>query len=178
MNAPTPPNKYRFAWRMLGDLKTGRPTLGTHTRVENYRLMQFCLRDVMEKELGGEQTDRFFYKAGYLAGLHFYNQFIGPGKDLKVFVEKLKKALREMEIGLLDIENADAERGEFTLTVTEDIDCSGLPDIAAETCHYDEGFIAALMESFYGRPFKVKEIDCWSSGCRTCRFKASLIGSE
>ena len=40
-------------------------------------------------------------------------------------------------------------------------------------CTYDEGFIAALLESFNGQPFVVREVDCWASGARTCRFVAT-----
>jgi hypothetical protein len=40
--------KYPFTWDLLGDLDNGRPNLGRSTRVEVYRLMQFCLRDVLE----------------------------------------------------------------------------------------------------------------------------------
>jgi predicted hydrocarbon binding protein len=68
------------------------------------------------------------------------------------------------------------ERGSFILTVSEDLDCSGLPDLDYEICHYDEGFIAALMESFTGKQFKVKEVDCWCTGDRTCRFTADVVG--
>ena len=56
------------------------------------------------------------------------------------------------------------------ITVSEDLDCSGLPELDYEICVYDEGFIAALLESFSGKPFKVKEVDCWGSGARVCRF--------
>jgi hypothetical protein len=38
-------------------------------------------------------------------------------------------------------------------------------------CTYDEGFIAGILECYTGKPFNVKEIDCWASGGRTCRFQ-------
>ena len=50
-----------------------------------------------------------------------------------------------------------------------------LPEKDYEICVYDEGFIAALLESFSGQKFKVKEIDCWCTGDRTCRFKADAV---
>ena len=58
----------------------------------------------------------------------------------------------------------------MTITISEDLDCSGLPELDYEVCKYDEGFIAALLESFTGKSFQVKEIDCWCTGDRTCRF--------
>jgi len=63
----------------------------------------------------------------------------------------------------------------FILTVDEDLDCSGLPLMDEVVCTYDEGFIAGIFESYTGKRFEVKEIDCWCTGERTCRFEAKLI---
>ncbi|MGE0085552.1 MAG: V4R domain-containing protein [Desulfococcaceae bacterium] len=167
--------KYRFTWELLGDIKLGRPNLGQMTRLEVYRLMQFCFRDVMEQNLGSEKTDQLFYEAGKLAGTAFYSKFLGHAADFSEFVKQLQHILREMGIGILRVEKADVENGSFVLTVSEDLDCSGLPELNYEICTYDEGFIAALMESFTGKHFRVKEIDCWCTGDRTCRFAAEVI---
>lgn len=77
-----------------------------------------------------------------------------------------------MGIGILRVEEEDLSNGRLVLTVSEDLDCSGLPELSYEFCTYDEGFIAALLESFTGIRFQVKEIDCWCTGDRTCRFLA------
>ena len=170
----TTDRKYNFSWDLLGDLKKGRPNLGDTTRVEVYRLMQFCFRDVLEAQYGTEKADRLFYDAGFLAGTHFYNHVIGEVTDLGVFVRKLQDALKDMSIGVLRIEEEDLANGRLTLTVSEDLDCSGLPELSYEICTYDEGFISALLESFSGKKFRVKEIDCWCTGDRTCRFLATV----
>ena len=169
--------KYAFHWDLLGDIELGRPNLGPTTRLEVYRLMQFVFRDVLEDKFGTEKTDEIFYDAGKLAGLHFYKQFLAEITDFNEFVKKLQSLLKDMGIGILRIEKADIEAGSFVLTVSEDLDCSGLPEIDTEICVYDEGFIAGLMESFTGSRFKVKEIDCWCTGDRTCRFTAEAIAS-
>jgi uncharacterized protein len=166
--------KYGFSWDLLGDLDAGRPNLGRMTRVEVYRLMQFCFRDVLEKQYGTEKADKLFYDAGYLAGKHFYDHVIGKVSDLGEFVRKLQEALREMFIGVLRVEEEDLAHGRLTVTVSEDLDCSGLPELSYEICTYDEGFIAALLESFSGKKFHVKEVDCWCTGDRTCRFRAIM----
>ncbi len=168
----TEERKYEFSWELLGNIDEGRPNLGHHTRLEVYRLMQFCFRDVMEQEFGADQTDRLFYRAGYLAGGHFFNHFIGQTTDLADFIRKLQSSLSDLGIGILRVEEADLENGRLMLTVSEDLDCSGLPERSYEICTYDEGFIAALLESFTGQKFTVKEIDCWCTGDRTCRFLA------
>lgn len=167
--------KYLFSWDLIGDINLGRPNLGHMTRLEVYRLMQFCFRDVLEQEFGSEKTDQLFYKAGKLAGVHFYRNVLGPVTDLDEFVKQLQSTLKELGIGIFRVERAEPEKGSFVFTVSEDLDCSGLPETDYETCVYDEGFIAGLMESFTGKSFKVKEVDCWCTGDRTCRFAVDAI---
>lgn len=166
------PGRYAFSWDLLGDLELGRPNLGNTTRVEVYRLMQFCFRHVLEQRFGSDATGAVFYDAGKLAGSEFARHVLTRPDDLGDYVAELQTVLREMGIGILRVEKADAERGEFTITVSEDLDCSGLPESGETVCSYDEGFIAALLESYTGRSFRVKEIDCWCTGDRTCRFTA------
>jgi predicted hydrocarbon binding protein len=167
--------KYHFSWDLLGNIGLGRPNLGPTTRLEIYRLMQFTLRDVLEKQFGAEKADALFREAGYLAGKEFYTHMLGDSADFGDFAKKLQQIFRQMQIGILCIEKADLVEGKFILTIAEDLDCSGLPEKDYEICVYDEGFIAALLESFSGQKFKVKEIDCWCTGDRTCRFKADAF---
>jgi uncharacterized protein len=167
--------KYEFSWDLLGDISAGRPNLGNTTRLEVYRLMQFTLREILEKSVGTEEADRIFYESGKLAGKSFYKNLIGQCDELDVFISKLQTLLKEMGIGILRVEKSEPEEGKFVLTVSEDLDCSGLPVLDYEICVYDEGFISGLLESFTNTEFNVKEIDCWCTGDRTCRFKALRI---
>jgi predicted hydrocarbon binding protein len=153
-------------------LEEGRPNLGRETRVEVYRLMQFTLRDVIESHYGTEQADEVFYEAGKIAGNAFYAHFLSGTNDVAEFVKKLQSALKEMKIGVLRIESMTEGAEKITLTVDEDLDCSGLPEIDYEICVYDEGFISGILENFTGRQYLVKEVDCWCTGDRTCRFTA------
>lgn len=164
--------KYRFSWELLGDIEAGRPNLGANTHLSVYRLMQFTFRDVLEQQYGAEAVDEVFYAAGRLAGAEFYRNVIGESENFNEFISKAQEALREYNIGILRLEKSDLENHEFTLTISEDLDCSGIPETGNEVCVYDEGFIAALLEGYLDRPFQVKEIDCWSTGDRTCRFNA------
>jgi uncharacterized protein len=166
--------KYAFSWSLLGDIKAGRPNLGNTTRLEVYRLMQFTLRDAIEQKYGSTAADEVFYAAGHTAGQQFYKQLIGAPETFDGFVHRVQETLVEMGIGILRIEKADLENGTITLTVSEDLDCSGLPELDFEICVYDEGFISGLFESFTGKPFTVQEIDCWCTGDRTCRFRAEV----
>lgn len=170
--------KYKFSWELLGDIDLGRPNLGRSASIEVYRLMQFCCRDVLERHLGTEQTDQLFYESGKLAGGHFYENVLGPVTKIDQFIKRLQKALKEMAVGILRVEEADMEKGTFVFTVSEDLDCSGLPELGYTLCTYDEGFIAGLIEAFTGKRFNVKEVDCWCTGARTCRFVVEMVNEE
>jgi predicted hydrocarbon binding protein len=173
-----PDRRYKFSWDFIGDMQAGRPNLGNTTRIEVYRLFQYTLRDILEETYGTEAADRLLYRAGQLAGTKFCEKFVGKHDDLSSFVSKVEQALIDLNIGILRIEQADVESAHFVLTVSEDLDCSGLPDIEHAVCTYDEGFIAGLFHTQTGKNFEVKEIDCWCTGDRTCRFEIKLQASD
>lgn len=164
----------KFVWDDLGDLEKGRPNLGLTVPVLAYRLLQYTFRDVMITELGVNKTNDIIIKAGRLAGRQFCENMLNRELDFNEFVSQLQSVLREQAIGILRIEKADLENMRFMLTVAEDLDCSGLPPTDEVTCQYDEGFIAGIMEAYTGKPFYAKEIDCWASGERLCRFDVRL----
>jgi predicted hydrocarbon binding protein len=166
--------RYKFSWALLGNIAQGRPNLGFTTRLEVYRLMQCSFRDILERDFGTEKADEIFYEAGKLAGVEFYRNVIGDSLNLEDFFRHVQESLKEMGIGILRVEEADEDAERFVVTIAEDLDCSGLPEIDYEICVYDEGFIAALLESFLGKKFSVNEVDCWCTGDRTCRFVAKV----
>jgi predicted hydrocarbon binding protein len=165
--------KYAFSWDVNSDdMDVGRPNLGTGTTVEVYRLLQFTLRDILEQHYGTETADSLFFEAGTLAGKNFFERYCTGAEDLTSLVKILQDRFKELGIGVLRIEMADLENMNFTLTVDEDLDCSGLPDTNDQICVYDEGFIKGILEAFSGKKFDVREVDCWCTGARTCRFQA------
>jgi len=90
--------------------------------------------------------------------------------DLTSFFAEIQRTMKELGIGIFRVESADYEKGSFVVTVAEDLDCSGIPVCAEEVCIYDEGFNAGLLLAYTGKDFQVKEVDCWGSGGRVCRF--------
>jgi len=166
--------KYPFSWELIGDIQAGRPNLGHMTRLEAYRLMQFTFRDVLEQSYGSQEVDRIFFEAGKLAGKEFYTHVLGQISEFDIFLKRLQEALEEMNIGIMRVEKADLEQGQLVITISEDLDCSGLPELDYEACTYDEGFITGILESQTNKSFTVKEVDCWCTGDRTCRFTAEL----
>ncbi len=169
-----PNTKYNFEWKDLGDIELGRPNLGAATNVVVYRLMQYTMRDVLEKHWGPEKTNEFFREAGYKAGYEFCKNVLDCSLEFDGFVADLSDNLEKFGIGLLRVEQADLEQLSFILTVSEDLDCSGLPYSGVAFCDYDEGFIAGIMNHYTKKDFKVKEIDCWGTGDRTCRFAIEM----
>ncbi len=163
-------DELQFDWSMLGDIAEGRPNLGNTMSVAVYRLMQFTLRDVLIKHYGPEAADRIYYEAGQSAGRQFFKNLVTQKSDFNAFVEEVQRLLSDLSIGILRVEKADMENMHFILTVAEDLDCSGLPITDESICTYDEGFINGLFLEFTGKEFDVKEIDCWCTGDRVCRF--------
>jgi predicted hydrocarbon binding protein len=159
-----------FDWNMIGDIAEGRPNLGSTMDVAVYRLMQFTLRDVIIQEFDTETANRIYFKAGELAGRELFKNLITQKTDFGAFLKELQGLLTALKIGILRVEKSDLEKMEFTLTVAEDLDCSGLPICDENICTYDEGFIGGLLLEFSGKQFDVEEIDCWCSGERVCRF--------
>jgi predicted hydrocarbon binding protein len=170
--------RYAFSWDMLGNIALGRPNLGPSTRLEVYRLMQFALRDILEQRFGTEEVDEIYRQAGRIAGRTFSEKVIGPVADLHEYLRKLQVTLRDYSIGIVRVEEMSPDGGRLVLTVEEDLDCSGLPELDFETCKFDEGFIAGLLEFFNGRTYRVTEIDCWCTGARVCRFIAEVVAPE
>ena len=154
-----------------------QPAMGDQINLIPYRLLQYTVRDVLEQKAGTEDCDQLFYDAGDVAGHVFFDGFLAEFKDLPLngFVGELQRILKELGVGVLRVEKADPEKGEFVLTVSEDLDCSGLPDLGFEVCNYDEGFIAGIFFKYTGVVFRAKEVDCWCSGDRTCRFTVNRV---
>lgn len=161
---------YPFEWESIGDLKAGRPHLGDVTSVTAYRLFQLSLRHVLEERLGIEETDAVIRQAGRLAGKEFAATQLDRGACPEDYLAMAMERMDALRIGVLRVERADYSRMELILTVSEDLDCSGTPIIGRPICSFDEGFIAGIFERFAGRQFEVREIDCWATGAKVCRF--------
>jgi len=164
-----------FLWENLGNVTEGRGDLGEEMPVIVYRLMQYTMLDVLCKEFGLDKANEFFRQAGYLAGTEFSKHTLELKADFNTFVAGLQKALADMKIGILRMEAFDPDSGDIVLTVGQDLDCSGLPITNENVCIYDEGFIAGILESYTGRKYDVREVDCWASGDRVCRFNGTAV---
>ena len=163
-------NHYNFAWGRLGDIKTGRGSLGEFMLVSCYRLMQFSLRDILEKNLGKEKAISYFIEAGRLAGEEFtmYNTLIEDPPE--VFFEKLKNIFEELMIGYMTIDKYDPNTGDLQISIQNDLDCSGTTEEFGVSCSFDEGFLTGILETYSGEEYHFEEYECWGKGYNTCRF--------
>jgi predicted hydrocarbon binding protein len=164
-----------FQWSSLGDIETGRSNLGPEMPIEVYRLMQYTINDELASRFGGDTAEDILRSAGFRAGAAFAQNVMEKQDNFHDFVSECQKKLKAMKIGILRIEKADLEKLELVLTVSEDLDCSGLSTLGDTVCVYDEGFIAGILHDFTGKNFDVKEVDCWATGDRTCRFNAKAV---
>lgn len=160
-----------FSWGNLGNIKEGRGDLGEEAPVIVYRLLEYCMNHVLAQEYGVERANELFRKAGYLAGSEFAKNMLDLTVELDAFVLQLQQILKDLKIGILRIESLDEADGTIILTVGQDLDCSGLPPTNEVVCNYDEGFLAGILEAYMKKPYVVREIDCWASGDRVCRFR-------
>jgi predicted hydrocarbon binding protein len=164
-----------FTWTDIGDIAKGRPTLGEKTHVSVYRMFQYSLRHVLEKNYGKDTIKKMLVEAGRISGMAFCKHMLDTNLAPNDLLDLLKQRMEELGMGILQVIFADFKNLIFILTVSEDLDCSGLPDTGEATCHYDEGFIMGLLEMYTGRQFMVKETDCWSTGHWTCRFHVVAV---
>jgi hypothetical protein len=165
-----------FSWEEIGDIDVGRPNLGPQAPVAIYRLLQFSLRHAIAAAHGPEEAARLLAAAGRISGVEFCRRVLDCTLAPGPFLAELQRRMREWGIGLLRIEQADFERLELVLTVAEDLDCSGLPVTGETVCEFDEGFIAGIFHAYTGRDFTAREVDCWASGERVCRFVVNPAG--
>jgi uncharacterized protein len=162
---------YQFSWSHLGDIEMARPNIGAELPVAVYRLMEYTMRHVLSSRYGNEETRQILREAGRLAGEQFCLHILDTSLAFPEFVAQLQQKCKELCIGILRVEEAEFETLDMVITVSEDLDCSGLPVMGVTVCDYDEGFIAGILKTYTGKDLLVREIDCWATGERTCRFE-------
>ncbi len=154
--------------------ENGRENLGAELPVAVYRLLEYSLREELTARLGKEEQVSIFRSAGFRAGTYFAEKYLDSSLSIAEFTAQLQKRLEEFKMGVLRIEKFDVETGKMVLTVSEDADCSGLPLLGETVCNYDEGFFAGILTSYTGRSYNAKEVNCWATGDRVCRFRANI----
>lgn len=155
--------------------ENSRGNLGEELPVMVYRLLEYSVKEELVKRYGKEVQTDIFRSAGRSAGEYFAKNFLNLDQPLDAFVGQLQAEMQELKIGVLRIEDINEKNGKIVLTVSEDADCSGLPVLGETVCNYDEGFIAGILTTYSGKPYRAIEIDCWATGDRVCRFHAEIV---
>ncbi len=158
--------------------KNSRGNLGADIPVMVYRMLEYSLKDAIIERYGKDAQIELFRQAGRTAGEYFARNFLDMSLPLDQFVGELQTKMQEQRIGVLRIEDVDEQTGKIMLTVAEDADCSGLPVLGETVCNYDEGFISGVLSLYSGKPYQAVEIDCWATGDRVCRFRATVSNEE
>ena len=151
-----------------------RDNLGDQIPVTVYRLMEYAIREVLEERFGKEAQESVFREGGFRAGEYFAKNFLDITLSVNEFLAQLGRELEILKIGVLHIEELNQETGRFMVTVAEDADSSRLPVLGETVCNYDEGFLSGVLTTYTGKAYKVREIDCWATGNRVCRFCAEV----
>ena len=162
--------EFSFDWKLIGNIKEGRPNLGELTYVAVYRLMHYSIRDVLDDKFGSEKAEEILKESGKLVGYELCRNELDIKKPFNEFISELRTLLIDMKIGVLRIEMTDLKKMSFVITIAEDLECSGLPLMGRSVCEYDEGLIAGIFNYYYKKEFDVEETDCWTTGAKICRF--------
>lgn len=163
--------------RLLGDLQKGRPNLGNIMSVSVYRLTMYSIRSVLEVKCGKEMANEIIYDAGRLAGRTIYDNLLQKITSTQTLFEVLIKIFQKAKIGVLSVEKADTRNNIFTLNLSEDLDCSGLPADGETKCSFDEGLISGILTGHFKQEFHTKEIRCWGIGEKFCSFKSMQVSA-
>lgn len=164
-----------FSWDSIGNIEDGRRNLGLQMPVFVYRLFQYTMKDELNKRFGKEAAIDVFRNSGYLAGKEFASNMLDVSLGFGEFISALRQTMEDCKIGVLRVESSNLNTGDITITIGEDLDCSGLPITGETVCNYDEGFLAGILEVYTKKKYEVKEVDCWGTGSRVCRFEAKVV---
>jgi hypothetical protein len=163
--------------RLLGDLQIGRPNLGNIMSVSVYRLTIYSIKSVLEIKCGKEIANEIIYDAGRLAGKTIYDNLMKNITSTQTLVDVLKNIFLKAKIGMLSVEKADDKKGIFVFNLSEDLDCSGLPEDGETKCSFDEGLISGVLMGHFKKEFQTKEIRCWGNGEKYCSFKSMQVSA-
>ena len=139
-------------------------------------MFEYSMRNALTQMYGKESMIKVFRMAGEEAGQEFYKRYLDGDLMLNDFLAQLQQKLLEYSFGMLRVEKFDVQTGHAVLTVSEDLDCSGLPVSGETVCNYDEGFIAGILKAYTQKDYVVTEVDCWATGDTVCRFDARVVG--
>ncbi len=155
----------------LGDLSKGRSNLGEMMPVMVHRQFEFSVREVLEVRYGERETVEILREAGKVTGEMYAEGYLNLDASFDDFIEDLQLFMLKQSIGELIVEDYNPANGKLTVSIVDDLSCSGVSDTRRTICHYEEGFLAGIMQRYTQIPYTALEVDCWANGAELCRFK-------
>lgn len=161
-----------FDWDVIKESDNERLHMGKDVPLIVYRAAMYAMHDEICDRFGEEGAQEVLRNAGLRVGQAIAKSELTNRESVGRFVSDMQQMLKNLKIGILRVEDSDPDSGRFVLAIDEDVDCSGLPLMEDSVCYYDEGFIAGILGVFTGKEYTAKEVDCWTTGARVCRFEA------
>lgn len=166
--------KNEFSYSFIGDVRKGRVNLGEEMPVAVYRLLEYTMKETLTERYGKKECVEIFRDVGSRAGVRFAENLLDLSQDMQGMIAQLQEQMKVLKIGVLRVEEISEDAHNIIISVSEDLDCSGLPVTGEAVCNYDEGFIAGILKAYTGEEYEVYETDCWAKGDRVCRFSAQM----
>ncbi len=151
-----------------------RPNLGGTVPVALFRALRV---DGMMKGLDAAIGDAstLVYSAGRRVGAPIGKSVAGQANgDLGAFLGGVVNISRDLGIGVVSLVPDTLTDEAMTLRVDECVTCAGSEPIGKKICHFEGGFIAAVVEGFTGAPAIVTETHCNANGDDACIFHVDL----
>ncbi len=165
---------HNLSMEAIGNIDLGRGSLGVEMPVAVYRLFQLAIREAITQRGGDGEMVETLRQAGKIAGSVFAQELLDVNLPFAEFMSNLADKLMELKIGILKAENFNADTGSAVFTVSNDLDCSGMPNTGKVICNYDEGFISGVLYEYTKKHYSVVEVDCFGTGANLCRFEAKV----
>ncbi len=163
-----------FDWQSIGDINNGRQNLGEDMPVFLFRLFQYNIKNELLKYHDKETVSKILRDTGRSAGVAFAKKLLNLDLPTEDFLDNVSKVFNQCKIANVRIEDVNNETGEITLAVYDDVSCSGVPVTGETVCKYDEGVLEGIFQTYSNKNYYVKEIDCWATGAKICRFNAKI----
>ncbi len=148
-----------------------RPQLGATVPVALFRALRV---DGMMKGLDAAIGDAstLVYNSGRLVGGPVGKALAAQAAgDLGKFLGGVVDTARALGIGVISLKDGTLTGDRMQLRVDECVTCSGAKPIGKKICHFEGGFVAAVVEGFTGRDAVATETHCNANGDDHCGFE-------
>lgn len=91
--------------------------------------------------------------------------------SLEDLINEIGKFWRDHRLGKM---RTQVKEKDATLFIEDCYNCSDMPNVEKPLCSLDEGMLEGILEGRLGVKADAKEIECWGTGAKHCRFKVTI----